>query len=167
MNIANHFRRRTIAVARFAAVIALSIFMPHSSEAQTSADGTIHGRVTDSSGAAIVGVSLTARSPSVGGSFHATSDGEGNYRLIQLPTGEDYTVEAENPGFEKFVRTGLIVRAGLNVTVDITLNIGSQAQTVEVSGEAPLIDTQNAEQAVNLSGELLRNVPITDRKSVV
>jgi len=163
MNIANHFRRRIIAVTRVAAVIALSVFMPHSSEAQTSADGTIHGRVTDSSGAAIVGVSLTARSPSVGGSFHATSDGEGNYRLIQLPTGEDYTVEAENPGFEKSVRTGLIVRAGLNVTVDIALKIGSKAQTIEVSGEAPLIDTQNAEQAVNLSGELLRNIPITGR----
>ncbi len=49
------------------------------------------------------------------------------------------------------------------MTVDITLNIGSQAQTVEVSGDAPLIDTQSAEQATNLSGELLRNIPITGR----
>jgi hypothetical protein len=56
-----------------------------------------------------------------------------------------------------------VVRAGLNVTVDIALNIGSQSQTVEVSGEAPLIDTQSAEQATNLSGELLRNIPITGR----
>jgi len=131
--------------------------------AQTSADGTIHGHIADSSGAAIVGVSLVAHSSSVGGAFRAVSDSEGNYRLTQLPTGTDYIVEAEGQGFEKFVRTGLIVRAGLNITVDITLNIGSQAQSVEVSGEAPLIDTQSAEQAVNLSGELLRNVPITGR----
>lgn len=130
---------------------------------QTSADGTIHGHVVDSSGASIVGISLMAHSPSVGGLFKAITDAEGNYRLTQLPAGTDYAIEAEGLGFEKFVRSGLIVRAGLNVTVDITLNIGSQMQTVEVSGEAPLIDTQSAEQAVNLSGELLRNVPITGR----
>lgn len=131
--------------------------------AQTSADGTIHGHVTDNSDAAIVGVSLIARSPTVGGSFHTVSDSEGNYRLTDLPTGTDYIIEADSPGFEKFIRSGLLVRAGLNVTVDITLNIGSQSQSVEVSGEAPLIDTQSSEQAVNLSGELLRNVPITGR----
>jgi hypothetical protein len=49
------------------------------------------------------------------------------------------------------------------VTVDINLNVGSQSQTVQVSGDAPVIDTQSAEQAVNLSGELLRNIPITGR----
>jgi hypothetical protein len=131
--------------------------------AQTTADGTIHGRVTDSSGAAIVGANITAHSSVVGGSFRAVSDPEGNYRLTDLPQGTDYILEAEISGFEKFVRTGLVVRAGLNVTVDVGLNIGSQNQTVEVSGDAPLIDTQSAEQAVNLSGELLRNIPITGR----
>ena len=131
--------------------------------AQTSADGTIHGRVTDNSGASLVGVNILAHSPAVGGTFKAVSDEEGNYRLIELPPGTDYVVEAEISGFEKFVRTGLVVRAGLNVTVDIPLSVGSQNQTVEVSGEAPLIDTQSAEQAVNLSGELLRNIPITGR----
>ena len=131
--------------------------------AQTSADGTIHGRVADSSGAALVGVAIVAHSPSVGGTFKAVSDGEGNYRLTELPPGTDYAVEAEATGFERFLRVGLVVRAGLNVTVDIPLNVGSQSQTVQVSGDAPLIDTQSAEQAVNLSGELLRNIPITGR----
>src|ERR1700723_1333328 len=131
--------------------------------AQTTADGAIHGRVTDTSGAAIVGANITAHSSVVGGSFRAVSDPEGNYRLTDLPQGTDYILEAEISGFEKFVRTGLVVRAGLNVTVDVSLNIGSQTQTVEVAGEAPLIDTQNAEQVTNLSGELLRNVPITGR----
>src|ERR1700723_1252950 len=131
--------------------------------AQTTADGTIHGRVADSSGASIAGANITAHSSVVGGSFRAVSDPEGNYRLTDLPQGTDYILEAEISGFEKFVRPGLVVRAGLNVTVDIGLNVGSQNQTVEVSGDAPLIDTQSAEQAVNLSGELLRNIPITGR----
>src|SRR5580698_9844904 len=81
--------------------------------AQTSADGTIHGRVTDNSGASLVGVNILAHSPAVGGTFKAVSDEEGNYRLIELPPGTDYVVEAEISGFEKFVRTGLVVHAGL------------------------------------------------------
>jgi hypothetical protein len=131
--------------------------------AQTSADGTIHGHVVDSSGASLAGVNIVAHSSAVGGTFRASSDSEGNYRLIELPTGTDYVVEAEAQSFEKFARVGLVVRAGLNVTVDIALKVGSQSQVVEVSGDAPVIDTQSAEQAVNLSGELLRNIPITGR----
>lgn len=141
-----------------------SLMFPQSTVlAQTSADGTIHGRVADPSGAALVGLEVIAHSSTVGGTFKAASDSEGNYRLTELPPSTDYVVEVSTSGFDKFVRTGLVVRAGLNVTVDIGLNVGSQAQTVEVSGDAPLIDTQSAEQATNLSGELLRNVPITGR----
>jgi hypothetical protein len=153
---------RIFQIAMFlAALLAVQSSIP--GFAQTSADGRIHGRVADSSGAALVGVNIVAHSSAVGGTFKASSDSEGNYRLTELPTGTDYVVEAEAQGFEKFVRVGLIVRAGLNVTVDIGLKVGSQTQTVEVSGDAPVIDTQSAEQAVNLSGELLRNIPITGR----
>jgi hypothetical protein len=131
--------------------------------AQTTADGVIHGHITDASGAALPNVAIIAHSPTVGGTFTATSDAEGNYRLANLPQGENYSVDATTQGFEKFERNGLLVRAGLNVTVDIQLAIGSEKQTVEVSGDAPLIDTQSAEQATNLSGELLRNIPVTGR----
>ncbi len=153
--------RRTM----FTVMSLLLIFMAGATTllSQTTADGTIHGQITDTTGAAIAGVSITVHSPVVGGSFKAVSDQEGNYRLTDLPQGVDYTLEAETPGFEKFVRVGLIVRAGLNVTVDVPLKIGSETQSVQVSGDAPLIDTQSAEQAVNLSGELLRNIPITGR----
>src|ERR1700743_62171 len=51
----------------------------HSSFAQTTADGTIHGRVADSTGAAVSNANITARSPNVGGTFSAISDAEGNY----------------------------------------------------------------------------------------
>ena len=131
--------------------------------AQTSADGTIHGNITDTSGAVLANVKVSAHSSGVGGTFTAISDGEGNYRLTELPPGENYTVQADIAGFEKFERTGLIVRAGLNVTVDVQLKIGSESQTVKVSGDAPLIDTQSAEQATNLSGEFLRSIPVTGR----
>jgi hypothetical protein len=143
--------------------IALFVLSVSPVTAQTSADGSIIGHITDSTGAAIDGAQVVARSAFVGGTFRAVSDAAGNYRLTELPPAADYTVDAQRTGFESFVRADLIVRAGLTVTVDIPLKIGSQSQTVKVSGDAPLIDTQSAEQAVNLSGGLLRNVPITGR----
>src|SRR5215469_2312292 len=87
----------------FLAFNAISLF------AQTSADGSIYGHVTDSTGAALAGVQVVAHSPAVGGSFKAVSDDQGNYRVIELPPAVDYTLEAESPGFEKFIRVGLIV----------------------------------------------------------
>lgn len=131
--------------------------------AQTTADGTIHGAVTDPSGAAISNANIVAHSSTVGGSFNAVTDANGNYRLTDLPPGTDYALEVEAPGYEKVERTGLIVRAGLNVTVDLALKVGSTTESVQVSGDTPLIDTQSAEQATNLSGELLRNIPVTGR----
>jgi len=139
------------------------VFVTRNSFAQTTADGTIHGHITDDSGANVSHVTVTAHSPAVGGTFTATTDAEGNYRLIDLPQGENYKVEAAINGFEKFERAGIVVRSGLNITVDIQLKVGSVSQTVEVAGDAPLIDTQSAEQATNLSGELLRNIPVTGR----
>jgi len=154
----HYFRRLTLT-----ALFILLAFYARYSLTQTTADGTIHGHITDDSGATVPHVTVTAHSPAVGGTFTAIADAEGNYRLIDLPQGENYTVEASVSGFEKFERAGLIVRSGLNITVDIQLKVGSVSQTVEVAGDAPLIDTQSAEQATNLSGELLRNIPVTGR----
>jgi hypothetical protein len=131
--------------------------------AQTTADGSIYGRVQDVSGASVAGAQIVAHSPSVGGVFKAISDSVGDYRLKELPPAEDYVLEVSQDGFDKYLRDGLIVRAGLSVTVDIPLKIGSQSQTVEVSGDAPLLETQSAEQSVNLSGDLLRNLPLSGR----
>jgi len=146
-----------------AAVIGILFIGAMTASAQTTADGSIYGRVQDNTGAVISGAQIIAHSPSVGGLFRAQSDTVGEYRLQELPPAEDYVVEVESDGFDKYVRTGLVVRAGLIVTVDIPLKVGLQSQTVEVRGDAPLIDTQSAEQVVNLSGELLRNIPITGR----
>jgi hypothetical protein len=131
--------------------------------AQNSAYGNIYGKITDGSGAALVGVQIVASSPNVGGTFKAVSDGAGDYRLRELPPGEGYQIAVDFPGFDKYVRSGLIIRAGLNVTLDVALKVGSQQQTVEVNGEAPLLETQSAEQNINLSGELLRALPLSQR----
>lgn len=154
---------RVSRTALFAVLFLLFLAMPRQGLTQTSADGSIYGHVSDISGAVLVGVQVVAHSPAVGGTFKATTDSTGDYRLKELPPNDNYTLEVEQSGFDKVVRPGLVVRAGLNVTVDVTLKTGTQLQTVEVNGEAPLLETQSAENAVNLSGDLLRNLPLSGR----
>jgi hypothetical protein len=114
--------------------------------------------------ASLPGVTITATSPNVGGTFSAVSDGEGNYRLINLPAGADYQVTAVLEGFSRFERTGLVVRAGLNVALDISLQVGALSETLTVKGDTPLLEVFKAEQNVNISGELVRALPLTGRR---
>ena len=99
------------------------------------------------------------------GVFHALTDAEGTYRLLDLPPATDYAVTAEKPGFSKFERKGVSVCAGLNIELDIDLAVGGVNQTVEVTaGDVPLLETVSTEQAVNVSGEMVRSLPLTGRR---
>jgi hypothetical protein len=131
---------------------------------QTTGGGTIRGRIDDASGAAIEGVNVTAQSATVAGTFTAITDTTGTYRLLDLPPADNYIVTARKEGFDRLERTGIDVRAGANLTLDLELQVGNVTQSVQVSGDSPLIDTVSSEQAVNISGELLRNLPLTGRR---
>src|SRR5882757_2626371 len=91
--------------------------------------------------AALPGVAVTASSPNVGGTFTAVTDGNGDYRLLNLPAGSDYRIVAELAGFSRFERTGLLVRAGLNLSLDVSLAVGNVSETLTVKGETPLLET--------------------------
>jgi len=90
---------------------------------QTTVNGSIRGVIRDEQGAVLPGVSLAARSPTVAGTFEAVSDTAGTYRLIDLPPGE-YVVRAELQGFSGLERSGIVVRAGLNLALDMVLRVG-------------------------------------------
>jgi hypothetical protein len=99
--------------------VALSSF--HLLHAQTTAGGSIRGRVTDASGAAIGEAVVKLHSPNAAGVMAALSDSEGNYRLLEVPAASDYSVTVEKPGFTRFEQKNLAMRAGLNLTLDIRL----------------------------------------------
>ena len=131
--------------------------------AQISADGTIRGYVKDEQGGVLPGVTLTATTPASAKSFTGVTDEKGFYRLLNLPPGV-YTVSAELTGFAKFGRTGLDVRAELNIQVDVTMKIGTLAETVLVSGESPMLEIQKTVQAINISGDFQRSLPLSSRR---
>jgi len=139
------------------------LLMTASASAQISTEGSVRGQVKDEQGAVLPGVSMTATSPTVAGIFSATSDAEGRYRLLNLPPGS-YTLRAELAGFSKSSRPNIVIRAGLNLVVDVALRLGELQETVQVTAESPLLETQKAVQAVNISGEFQRQLPLGSRR---
>jgi len=108
---------------------------------QTS--GSITGRVLDQQGAAIPGATVTAKSPSTGFTRTEISDAEGVYRLSSLPVGI-YDVNAELQGFTTVSRKAVDVNVGQTQSIDFSLKVASLAETVNVTGATPLIETTNA-----------------------
>ncbi len=131
--------------------------------AQTTADGSVRGTVRDAQGSVLPGATVTATGTSVTFTRTAVSDAAGEYRLISLPPG-DYAVHAELSGFQKVVREGVAVRAGLNIAIDFELSVGALTEVVSVRAESPMLEVSNATQAVNIRGELQRSLPLSARR---
>jgi hypothetical protein len=133
---------------------------PAAAYAQIVSEGSIRGVIRDAQGAVLPGVTVTAASPTVAGIRTNVSDSQGDYRLMDLPPGE-YTLNAELQGFSRVSRAGIVVRAGLNVSIDLTLQVGSVTELVTVAADTPMLETQKTVQAVNVSGEMQRRLPLT------
>jgi hypothetical protein len=146
---------------RVMSVFVLFVLSASLARAQTAAGGSITGIARDEQGAVLPGVAITATSDSAAGVYRATTDAAGVYRLTDLSPGE-YTLTAALDRFATFVRTPVVVRAGLTVVVDLAMKIGAVGETVEVRAESPLLETSSGGQSVNVSGELLRNVPLSE-----
>jgi hypothetical protein len=129
---------------------------------QVTVGGTIRGTVTDDQGGALPGVTVTATSPTVPGVRTVVTDSDGSYRLLNLPPAV-FSVEAELQGFSKFTQPGVEVRAGLNLTVDVRLSVGTVSETVTVSGVSPVLETERAIQSVNIAGDFQMTLPLTVR----
>src|SRR5688572_19891351 len=104
--------------ARVVLLLVVCAGVATATQAQTASEGSIRGYVKDTQSGSLADVTLTAASATVAGSTTTTSDDEGHYRLLNLPPGE-YTLTAELSGFTRWVREGIVVRAGLNLSVDI------------------------------------------------
>jgi hypothetical protein len=121
---------------------------------------TIFGTITDASGAAVAGAAAEVTSPALQGSKSATADSNGAYRIADLPAGI-YRITYSKEGFQTDVRTDFTLTAGFAARVDVALKVGSVTQTVEVSGQAPVIDTSTSVTSNTLVRATLDDVPTT------
>jgi hypothetical protein len=125
------------------AVLTFFVLLPdsYSSAHAQLATGTIVGTAQDATGAVVPGVTVNLASPGiVGGSQQTVTDERGVYQFIRLVPG-NYSVRGELPGFRAAVHDRITVNAQVTVRVDLTMQVGELADTVTVTGEAPLLDT--------------------------
>jgi Carboxypeptidase regulatory-like domain/TonB dependent receptor-like, beta-barrel len=119
---------------------------------------TIHGTVTDASGAALPGVTATLRSPALQVGQDTVTAPDGTYRFGDLPTGL-YRVTFELAGFKTFVRDELRLPIGFIARVDVRMEIGGIEESVTVSGAAPVVDLTSTTTSVNLTRDTLETIP--------
>ncbi len=123
----------------------------------------LNGRVTDSSGAVLPGVTVTATQTATGLSRSVVSDGDGNYLISNLPTGP-YRLEVSLQGFKSYVQTGLVLTVGATPTVNASLELGSLEETVTVEAAAPLVDVRSAGISSVIENERIVELPLQGRQ---
>src|ERR1700758_5448883 len=106
-------------------------------------NGRILGTVTDQSGGVVSGATITIIDKDRGVARTLTTDDAGEYNAPQLLPGT-YTVRAEANGFKKLERENIELGVGKEVRADLTVQPGTQAQTVTVTESIPLVETTNA-----------------------
>jgi len=124
--------------------------------------GTISGIARDSSAAVVPGVKIAVKNVDTGLTRAAVSDAQGRYQAPSLPLGS-YEVQAEKEGFQTSVRRGIELTVGREAVVNFDLQVGSVTQTVEVTGEAPLIETTSSSVASLVDTQQIQNLPPNGR----
>jgi hypothetical protein len=108
--------------------------------------GALRGRVIDQTGSVVPNVEVRITNVESGVTISARSNETGTYHIPFLLPGT-YTAGAELDGFKKFLRSGVQIRVSETVELDIAMEVGAVAETVEVKAEPPLLDTAGASTA--------------------
>ena len=106
-------------------------------------NASIVGTVTDSTGAAMPNVKITVSKPSQGFAVSTMSDSVGDYRVGFLTIG-NYTVTAEEQGFQKYVQTDIVLQIGQVQRVDIAMAVGTTTQEITVTGTLVKVQTDDS-----------------------
>jgi hypothetical protein len=120
--------------------------------------GGINGNVTDNTGAALPGVTVTATSPSQMGVQATVSNAQGDYRFPALVPGT-YSVAYELAGFSMVRREGIVVNVGFTATLNIQMQLATLTETVTVTGQSPVVDVSSTTSTFNVTGDMLESLP--------
>jgi hypothetical protein len=145
-------------VSFVAAFLATLLFTPASAFGQTLY-GSMVGKVTDPSGAAIASATITINSKATGFTRETVSDSAGNWELLNIPSGT-YEVKTSAPGFSSAVRSDVPVTINNISRIDSALQLGSVTETVLVSSQAQLLQTDRAEIREEVTTKELADLPV-------
>ena len=121
--------------------------------------GTITGTVADPSGAVVPGAPLELVNTQTGNLYVGASSTTGNYTFNQLPVGR-YQLTVTVPGFKAYIRQNLGVQVAQTIRENVVLEVGTAAESVTVTAEASLLQTESGALSVNVTTARLNSLPI-------
>jgi outer membrane receptor protein involved in Fe transport len=126
---------------------------------------SITGEITDQSGAAVAGAKVTATSEERGVTYTAITNESGLYRIAQLPVGT-YGLKIEKAGFAVASHPPFILTLNQVARVDTTMKVGQASETVEVTGAAPVMETETTQVDTVMNAATNDNLPLASRNYV-
>jgi hypothetical protein len=121
------------------------------------------GRVTDTSGAVLPGVTVTVMQTNTGFTRTVVTDATGQWVMPALPTGP-YRLEVSLQGFRTYVQTGIVLQVGATPTINAALALGSLEETITVEAAAPIVDVRNAGISEVIEEERIVALPLQGRQ---
>lgn len=152
-------RKKFLAILMLATVLTMGLATTTNGQIDT---GTIHGVVSDASGAVLPRARVTLTNTGTGITVNAETDDAGRYSFPAIKIG-GYQVAVEAAGFKKFVRSGITLSIQQQAQIDIQLQAGDISQSVEVTAEAPLLQTSESSVGQSVNGETINNLPLNGR----
>jgi len=126
------------------------------------ATATVLGTITDMTGAVVPGTNLEILNVATGYKQTSTTDGEGRYRVAEVPVGT-YDIRATKPGFVTTVEHDLVLAVGSQLVVDLSLPVGGQQQVVTVQTDVTQVETTTAAVATLIDQQQIVELPLNGR----
>ncbi|HEX8183185.1 MAG TPA: carboxypeptidase-like regulatory domain-containing protein, partial [Blastocatellia bacterium] len=153
-----------ISLALVALILIGQLNLPALAQSQATT-GSIEGSVIDSTGAVVPDAKVVARSLQTGLTREVITNTEGLYRLQQLPVG-DYDVAVEKQGFATVKRAAVKVQIGQKVPLDVQLGAAGASETVNVTSEAPIVETTRTQVSSTVNDRSVANLPTNGRNFI-
>jgi outer membrane receptor protein involved in Fe transport len=147
----------------FALFVSLALLVPFAAFAQSS-NGAVNGNVTDNSGSALPGVTVTATNVATAATRTVVTNGAGHYEVPLLIPGT-YRVSGELSGFQPVKFDNVVVNVGTTVTLDFKMKAGV-SETVTVTAAAPIIETTKSEVSSVVNDKAIQNLPVNGRNFI-
>jgi hypothetical protein len=144
---------------RFAFAFLIAFALP------VAAQQGILGNVTDASGAAVPAANIRILNTDTNAASLTTTNSEGFFTAPSLPVGS-YSVTAEKTGFKKALRSGITLQVDQRAQVDFRLDVGETTEAIEVTGEAPLVDTSSATVGKVVENRRIADLPLNGRNAL-
>src|ERR1700692_3137609 len=142
-------------------VAALSLLLPTLLPAQGTS-GRIIGRVADPSGAVLANVNVTLVNEATNVSRDGTRNSAGGYGFIEVAVGT-YRLEFDLTGFKKNLRRGVALDINQVITLNMTMQVGAKQEVVDVTSEAPLVETTGTQLGAVMGDRAVSELPLNSR----